>query len=80
MIFLKKKNTEIWYFVQTFWKDGLSKEGRVGTWSFLYYLERWYFFLKNMFFFPWTEIEIRSFSRNTLKHDALPSSEEKQET
>ena len=43
MIFLKKY-TEIWYFLQTFWKDGLSKKGRAGTWSFLYYLERWYFF------------------------------------
>ena len=39
-----KKYTEIWYFLQTFWKDGLSKKGRAGTWSFLYYLERWYFF------------------------------------
>ena len=46
MIFLKKtqKNTEIWYFLQTFWKDGLSKKGQAGTWSFLYYLEIWYFF------------------------------------
>ena len=23
-----KKYTEIWYFLQTFWKDGLSKKGR----------------------------------------------------
>ena len=43
MIFLKKY-TEIWYFLQALWKDGLSKKGRAGTWSFLYYLERWYFF------------------------------------
>ena len=43
MIFLKKY-TEIWYFLQAFWKDSLSKKGRAGTWSFLYYLERWYFF------------------------------------
>ena len=43
MIFLKKI-TEIWYFLQTFWKYGLSKKCHMGTWSFLYYLERWYFF------------------------------------
>ena len=43
MIFLKKY-TEIWYFLQAFWKDGLFKKGRAGIWSFLYYLERWCFF------------------------------------
>ena len=79
MIFLKKY-TEIWYFLQTFWKDGYSKEGHADTWSFLYYLERLYFFPENMIFFPWSESERRSFSENTWKHDALPSSEEKQET
>ena len=42
---LSQKNTEIWYFHQNFWKDGIFKKGRAGTWSFLYYLEeRWYFF------------------------------------
>ena len=35
---------EIWYFLWTFWKDGLSKKGPADTWSFLYHLERWYFF------------------------------------
>ena len=79
MIFLKIY-TEIWYFLQTFWKDGLSKKDRSATWCFLYYLERWYFFPENMIFFPWAETERRSFSGNTWKHDALPSSEEKQET
>ena len=49
MIFLKKY-TEVWYFLQTFWKDALSKKGRAGTWSFLFYLERWYFFPENIFF------------------------------
>ena len=49
MIFLKKY-TEIWYFLQAFWKYGLSKRCRAGTWSFLYYLERWYFFPENMAF------------------------------
>ena len=78
MIFLKKY-TEIWYFLQTSWKDGLSKKGRAGTWSFLYYLERSYFFLENMIFFPRAESERRPFPGNTWKHDASPS-EEKQET
>ena len=51
MIFLKKY-TEIWHFLQAFWKDSLSKKGRAGTWSFLYYLERWCFFSRkhNIFF------------------------------
>ena len=78
MIFLKKY-TEIWYFLQTFLKDGLSKKGCAGTWSFLYYLERWYFFPENMIFFLWAGSERRSFPGNTWKHDASPS-EEKQET
>ena len=50
MIFIKIY-MEIWYFLQTFWKDGLFKKGRSGTWSFLYYLERWYFFPENTIFF-----------------------------
>ena len=41
---------EIWYFLQTFWKDGLFKKGRAGTWSVLYYLKRWFFFRKTNFF------------------------------
>ena len=53
MIFLKKY-MEIWYFLQAFWKDGLTKRSHAGTWSFLYYLERWYFFPKKMIFFPCT--------------------------
>ena len=79
MIFLKKYK-EIRYFLQTFWKDGLSRKGRAGTWSFLYYLERWYFFPENMIFFPWAESERRSFFGSTWKHDKLPSSKGKQET
>ena len=39
----QKKYTEIWYFLQTFWKDGLFRKSRAGTWYFLYYLERWFF-------------------------------------
>ena len=71
MIFLKKY-TEIWYFLQTFWKDGLSKKGRAGTWSFLHYLEIWcFFFPENMMFFPWAESERRSFSGNTWTYDVF---------
>ena len=78
MIFLKKY-MEIWYFLQAFWKDGLSKMGRAGTWSFLYYLERWYFLPENMIFLSWTESERRPFPGNTWEHDASPS-EKIQET
>ena len=53
----QKKYTEIWYFLQMFWKDCLFKKDRAGTWSFLHYLEWWYFFPKNMVFFPWAENE-----------------------
>ena len=40
----QKKYTEIWYFLQMFWKDCLFKKDRAGTWSFLHHLEWWYFF------------------------------------
>ena len=56
MIFLKKY-MEIWSFLQAFQKGGISEKGRAGTWSFLYYLERWYFFPNNMIFFHWAESE-----------------------
>ena len=46
-----KKYTKIWHFLQTFWKDGLSRKGCIGTWSFSYYLEKRYFFPENMIFF-----------------------------
>ena len=51
-----KKYMEIWHFLQTFWNDGLFKKGRAGTWSFLYYLERWYFFPKTWYFFLGQEV------------------------
>ena len=52
MIFVKKKYTEIWYFLQMFRKDGLFKRDYyAGVWSLLYYLERWYFFPKTWYFF-----------------------------
>ena len=60
MIFLKKY-MEVWFFLQTFWKDGLSKKGSVDLWSFLYYLERWYFFPGNMIFFHWAKSERRKY-------------------
>ena len=68
---LSQKNyTEVWYFLQTFWKDGLFNKGRDGTWPFLYYLEeRWYFFPENMIFFPCAGSERWLFSRNTWKYD-----------
>ena len=42
MIFLKRY-TEIRYFLQTFWKVS-PKKGCAGPWSFLYYLEKCFFF------------------------------------
>ena len=54
MIFLKKY-TEIWYFLQTIWKDGICKRGRTSKWSFLYYLKKWYFFFQKHDIFPWAE-------------------------
>ena len=42
---------EIWYFCQTCWKDRLIKNDRAGSWFFLYYLERCYFFPENMITF-----------------------------
>ena len=72
MIFLKTY-TEIWYFLQAFWKYGLSIRCRARTWSFLYYLERWYFLPENMIFLPWAESERRTFPGNTWEHDASPS-------
>ena len=72
MIFLKKY-MKIWYFLLALRKDSLFKKGRIGTWYFWYYLERWYFFPENMIFFNWAESERRPFPGNTWKHDASPS-------
>ena len=64
----QKKYTEIWNLLQMFWKDGLPKKDRAGTRSFLYYLERWYFFPGTWYFFPgWKTRE--EFSRDTRKYD-----------
>ena len=39
-----KKYMEIWYFLQIFWKDGLSKKNCTGIWFYLYHQKRWHFF------------------------------------
>ena len=70
MIFLKKKYTEKWYFLQMFRKDGLFKKDCAWTWYFLYYLERWYLFPENMIFFPLRDLfSFFPFSRNTWRHN-----------
>ena len=44
------------------------EKSRTGIWSFLYYLERWYFFPESMLF-NWTRNKRWFFSRNTRKYD-----------
>ena len=52
MIFLKKY-TEIWYFLQAFWKYGLSKRCRGSTWFFFVLSGKMvFFFPKTWFFYP----------------------------
>ena len=64
-----KKYMEIRYFLQTFWKDGLFKKGRAGTWSFCIIWKDGISFPKTWFFFDWAESERRSFSGKTWKYD-----------
>ena len=52
MIFLKKKYTEIWHFLQTFLKDGLFRKGCAGhdlsciiSKDGIFFPKTWYFFL-----------------------------------
>ena len=78
MIFLKK-NMEIWYFLQTLWKDGLPKKVRAGTCLSCIIWKDGIFFPENMIFFHRAESERRPFPGDTWKHDASPS-KEKQET
>ena len=55
---LSQKNTRKYdIFLKCSEKMDFSKKDRAGAWSFLHYLERWYFFPENMVFFPWTENE-----------------------
>ena len=67
MIFLKKYK-EIWYLLQMLRKNGLFKKNH---WYmiFLVLSGKVVFFPKNMIFFPRTENETKSFSRNTWKDD-----------
>ena len=69
-----RKYMEIWCFLQMFRKDCSVFSKRIdltGKWSFLYYLEKWFFFPENMIFFPQAENERWSFSRNARKYDIL---------
>ena len=64
-----KKYTEIWYFLQTFWKDGLSKKAAPVHDLYIIW-NNGIFFPVNMIFFPWAENERRRpFSGNTWKYD-----------
>ena len=64
-----KKYMEIRYFLQTFWKDGLFKNGLAGTWSFRIIWNDGIFFPKTWFFFHWAESERRFFSGKIWKYD-----------
>ena len=65
----QKKYKEIWYFLQAHQKEGLFKRGCAGTWSFLYYLKRWYIFSWKHDISSWAESQRWLFSRNTWKYD-----------
>ena len=67
-ISFSKKYTEICFFLQMFWKDGLFKKDCAATWYFLHYQGKMVFFPKNIIFFPWDKSEGRSFSRNWWKY------------
>ena len=62
---LSQKNTWKYdVFFKLFEKMVFSKRGRAGTWSFLYYLERWYFFPKTWYFFlnrKWETIFLKKY-------------------
>ena len=68
MIFLKKVHGNM-IFSSNVLKRWSFQKDCPGTWSFLYFLERWYFFPENVIFFLWAENERWSFSRNTWKYD-----------
>ena len=69
MIFLKKIHGNM-IFSSNFLKRWSFQKGRAVTWSFLYSLERWYFFPENIFF-PWAEGERWHSSVNTWKYDSF---------
>ena len=68
MIFLKIY-TKIWYFPQTFWKDGLFKRVVQGHGLSCLIWKDGILFPKNMIFFSWEDSERWSFSRNAWKFD-----------
>ena len=70
MIFLKKKkDMEIWYFLQMPQKDCVSKKIVLEYDLSCIIWEDGILFPGNMIFFLWTESERWSFSRNTRKYD-----------
>ena len=66
MIFLKKNYMEIWYFLQMFWKNCLSKKIAM-EYDLSFVIWKDGIFLSENIFFLWTENERWSFSRNTWK-------------
>ena len=70
----QKKYTEIWYFLQTFWKDELFKKGRDRSFKKGHDLSCiiWkdgIFSPGNMTFFPWAGSDRWPFSRNTWRYN-----------
>ena len=64
---LSQKNCmEIWYFLQMFWKNGLSKKIAM-EYDLSFVIWKDGIFLSENIFFLWTENERWSFSRNTWK-------------
>ena len=55
-ISFSKKYTEICFFLQMFWKDGLFKKDCAATWYFLHYQERWFFSPKTSYFLLGTKV------------------------
>ena len=69
MIFLKKIHGNV-IFSSNLLKRWSFQNDHAGTWSFLYSLERWYFFPETIFF-PWDEGERWPSSVNTWKYDSF---------
>ena len=75
--FSQKKYRELWYFLQMFWKDGLSNKNRTGIWSFLlYYLETWYFFFSKIWYYSldekWKMIFLKKIHGNIILSSNTP--------
>ena len=65
---LSKKYMEILYFLQMFWKDGLSKKIILEYDLSCIIWKHGFLLPESMIFFIWTQNERRSFSRNTWKY------------